>query len=178
MSNATIRHFIIAIICLLAAASVCTFMAFQVLDQAGRLEEQILVLQTEEAQQDSYIRLRRQAEETAGERATLRSYFLERESDTIDFLNLIESTARARGLEISISNLEASEVTDAEGGWLSLGFEFAGSKTAVELFVKELESLPYVTMFDSLSLSANTGVQWQGRAALKVYLLDLEYEEN
>lgn len=174
MSNSTKTTFIVAIIIFTLALAVFSFMVFQVNKQGEQLGEQISTLEAERAQQDSFFRLQRIAEETVRDREQLASHFLASESNSIDFLNLVEGLAPQAGVILRTNSLDVSE--DAESGkkWIEVSFTFSASRSRVENFLQILESLPYVLRIESYTMNKKTGAEWEANVTMRVQVLNYD----
>lgn len=171
MSPVTIRNVIISLSALCVAVGVFGFMVYQTGVQGNKLTEQISTLEAQRSQEESFFRLQKTAEETKEERATLQSYFLLNESDSIDFLNNVETLAPAAGVELTTSNLQS--VVDAEDDtqWIEVDFSFIGSRQRVRDFIKILEELPYVSRLTSIELALVSQSQWEAKVTVRVRVL-------
>ena len=173
MSRSTKTTLILSLIFFGIAIAVFVFMAYQVNRQGALLIEQRETMAAELAQQDSLLRLQRTADETVDEREQLRSLFLTSNTDSINFLNLVEELAPRQGLELVTE--EAEEVVTEDGpSWLVVNFSFNGTQSAVTNFIKVLETLPYVLQIDSIDMGSTTGSEWQANAIVRVQLLNYD----
>lgn len=174
MSNSAKRNIIFGSILIIVSVVIFVFMVFQVINQGTELEEQVAALQEERAQEASYFSLRRIAEESAFDRAQLHTYFLERESDSIDFLNTIERIAPEAGVILETNSLESVTSAD-QTQWVEATFAFSGSRDQVERFIQILESVPYVSRVTAINMSARSSTEW--RASVTIQVRVLAYEE-
>jgi len=117
------------------------------------------------------IRDRRIAEETQEERLQLESYFLLKESDSIDFLNNIESIAPQAGVVLQTSSLDTVVDPSDNSQWIEVDFSFSGSRSRVREFVEVLEELPYVSRMMSLNVTMQNQGQWQAEVTMRVRVL-------
>lgn len=168
MSKVTIRNIIIVIILLLIASTAYGFVVYNVTAQADSLEAQIDILEEEQAREETYYKLQRIAEETVSDREKVSSYFLFRESDSIDFLNKVESLAPEAGVVLKTEGLELIEDKVDDSEWIEVQFSFVGSRENVQRFIKVLETLPYVLRVTDINMSARSSTEWSVRLTLKV----------
>ncbi|MCA9363485.1 hypothetical protein KC851_04160 [Candidatus Kaiserbacteria bacterium] len=171
MSKSTIRTLIISVCLLTLAVVVFGVTAYQASNQGHKLEDQLAALAASRAQENSYYRLQNIAENTTDDREVVRSYFLENESSSIDFLNHLETLAPEMGL--SFETRELSKVTEAETNshWIKTSFDFSGSKEQINNFIKVLENLPYTSRLTKVDLKKGEGRIWQAEVTMQVRLL-------
>ena len=174
MSNSTKTTFIIAIVLFVLSLGAFGFMVFQVDKQGTQLSEQIATLEAERAQEDSFLRLQRIAEETAGDRQSLESHFLASESNSIDFLNLVEELAPQAGVSFEINSLDLSEDKESGEKWIEASFSFSASRSRIENFLQILENLPYVLRIESYSMDKKSGPEWAAGVTMKVQVLNYD----
>jgi hypothetical protein len=129
---------------------------------------------TELAQQDSFFRLQRLAENTTNEREQIQDLFLVSNSDSIDFLNLVEGLAPQEGVQLSTEQVEEIQTAEGQPDWVKIDFTFSGSREAVENFVQIIETLPYVLRVDYLSMNLTSGSEWRAEVTVKVQLLNYD----
>ena len=118
--------------------------------------------------------MQRTSNNTLQTREELQSYYLDSQSDSINFLNFIEAQAAATGVELTTNS--PTEVVNDDGTFLSVDYEFTGSLSRVENFIKQLENIPYVSQLESLSLSQKSSSVWEARVTIMVNILDYETE--
>jgi|AntRauTorcE11897_2_1112592.scaffolds.fasta_scaffold12821_3 hypothetical protein len=174
MSQSTKTTFIIAIIIFSLALVTFMLMVFQVDKQGTQLSEKISILEAESAQEDSFFRLQRISEETSSDREELRSHFLASESNSIDFLNLVEDLAPRAGVSLETNSLDIAEDEESGEAWIQTSFSFSASRSRVENFLKILENLPYVLRIDSYSMDKKSGAEWTADVTMKVQVLDYD----
>lgn len=170
MSRLTVKHFIASGLLLIISISLCTLAVYKIIADGEMLKEQVTVLATEQAQENSYYRLQKINEDSKDERALLGSYFLRQSSDSIDFLNKVEELAPQAGVNLVTETLE--DIADKKTGtkWIEVEFSFSGSQADVERFVQILERLPYYSQISSASLRARSLDNWQAEVTMKVFL--------
>jgi hypothetical protein len=169
MSGEAKRNIVIAIILISVTVSIYGFMVYRVFDQGSELSSQVQVLAEQQSQESSYLKLKRQSEETAVDRDELRSHFLLRESDSIDFLNLVEDLAPEAGVYLKTNNLE--EVVSGEENWVQAEFSFSGTRENVQRFIEILETLPYVQKLTAIDLQSRAANDWQANVTMQVRVL-------
>jgi len=173
MSPSTIKNTVIAIIFMAIGVSCFVFMVLQTDKQGAELSVQIETLAAQRAQQDSFFRLQKTAEETKSERLQLQSYFLLKQSDSIDFLNNVENIAPQAGVELQTSNLDS--VQDDDGSdWIEVDFSFKGSRDRVKNFVQILEELPYVSRLIAVDLNTVSQTEWEAKVTMRVRVLEYD----
>ncbi|MCA9355561.1 hypothetical protein KC865_03370 [Candidatus Kaiserbacteria bacterium] len=168
MSKATIRNLVISLILIASALTVFGLMVFQVRDQGNQLIAQMESLREEQSQVGSYIALQRISEKSADDRNLLKSYFLSQESDSIYFLNQVESLAPQVGVEIRTSGLGTVQNEKEEVEWIKVTFSFSGSRERVERFIKILENYPLLSRINSVNFLSRSGGEWEASVNMQV----------
>ena len=174
MSPSTIRNTIISALALVAAVLVFGFMVYQTDAQGKKLTQQIETLESQRSQEESYFRLQKTTAETKAERAQLESYFLLNESDSIDFLNTVESLAPQAGVVLRTSNLTLVTDEADDSQWVEVNFSFSGSRARVRDFIRVLEAVPYQSRLMSVDLSAAGQSQWNTNVTMRVAVLSYD----
>jgi hypothetical protein len=174
MSKSTKTTIVVAIAFFVFSLATFSFMVFQVNKQGAQLGEQISTLEAERAQQDSFFRLQRIAEETTSDREQLASHFLASESNSIDFLNLVEELAPQAGVALETNSLDVSEEAESGKKWIEVSFSFSASRSRVENFLKILENLPYVLRIESFRMSQKSGAEWSADVTMRVQVLNYD----
>lgn len=162
----------IAILFVLLSSAVFTITALRVVAQGELLTKQVTALAEQTAQESSYNRLLRLAEETTKEREELQTYFLEQEGDSIDFLYYVESVIAPRaGVVLETNDLTVIKEEDSEEAWLNVSISFSGTRQAVQKFVQILETMPYVQHLTELQMSARSSSLWQADVTMQIRIL-------
>lgn len=171
MSGGTKKNIVVASVLVVIAAAVFGFMFYQISVQGTTLGTQVTALREEQAQEANYLRLQRIAEESVADREELRSYFLTRESDSIDFLNMVESIAPQSGVTLRTSGLETISDPVDKSNWIQVTFAFSGSRSSVQNFIETLENVPYVSKLMSVDISARSSTDWHANVVMRVRIL-------
>jgi len=174
MSKSTITTIIFSVIFFTVSVTFFGLMIYIVNEQAKHLSDQVLALQTERAQDDSYYRLLKISEESKVQRDILNSYFLARESNSIDFLNSVESLAPKVGVYLKTERLDVVDDNVKKVKWIEASFSFVASREKVENFIKILETLPYVLRITSAELSSRSTTEWEAKVTMQVQVLNYE----
>jgi hypothetical protein len=175
MSKTTIRNLIITLIFTVLAAGAFGLMVYYVFGQGSKLANQIAVLESERAQEASFIKSQRLLEDTKEEREVLQNYYLARASDSIDFLNQVEALAPSLGINLETRGLESFTDAADSSEWIKVDFDFSGSRENVQKFIKILENFPYVSRVTEVSLIARSNTEWN--ATVKMQVRILPYDE-
>jgi hypothetical protein len=171
MSQSTKRTLFIAAFLNLVAVLAFGSVAYQVVGQGQELTKQLDALGEQRAQEASYINLQRLADDSTEDRARLQSFFLRQESDSIDFLNRVETIAPSAGVALETNELKSLKEKDSEEEWVQASFSFSGSRENVQNFVQVLETLPYVLRLTDLEMDARSTTIWQAEVTLQVRVL-------
>jgi len=110
--------------------------------------------------------------ELLDDRDAVAGYYLQSQSDSIDFLNYVESLAADAGVQLSTEG--ASETSRENTELLTVQYEVSSNLPSVERFVQLLESIPYVSGVTALQLSQQSATVWS--AAITIEVAILEYE--
>ncbi len=168
MSRKTLVNVIISFLSLTIVSGSLAFFLSRVSLQAKELDSQIDILVARETQRDKLQNLVKKAEETTNDRSVVNSYFLERESDSIDFLNLVENLAPESGV---ILNTKSLDQVEAKGKvWVEASFSIEGTEFAVDNFIKVFEQLPYVSEMVSVDLGLKSGSIWKAEVVMRVQI--------
>ena len=141
-------------------------MLFEVDNKNMLLEEQIGALSIQEAQETEFYRLRRLAEESTSDREQLAGYFFRKESDSIDFLNTVESLAPQAGVALKVESLEQEGSGNEQD--IIIDLTFSGSYDQVTNFINLLENLPYMSEVTSLQMEARSSSNWEATTEIKI----------
>lgn len=171
MSPSTKRTVFIAALLIVAAITTFGFIAYQVISQGHELTDQLAMLEEQRAQEASYLKLQRLAKDTTEDREKLQSFFLRQESDSIDFLNLVETISPEAGVALETNGLEVLKEKNSDEEWIQASFSFSGSRENVQNFVQVLETLPYVLRLTGLDMTARSTTIWQAKVTLQVRVL-------
>ena len=174
MSKNTVTAIIFSIILFTISVTVLGLMIYVVNEKGKNLSEQVLALQTERSQDDSYYKLIKISEETKEQRHTLQNYFLARESNSIDLLNSVETLASQVGVYLKTEGLDVVEDSSTKVKWIEASFSFVASREKVENFIKILETLPYVLRLTSADLSSRSATEWEAKITMQVQVLNYE----
>ena len=168
MSKVTIRNLVIAAISLLIAVGVFTYMLLVSESQKDQLHTQLTAIKKREAQEASYSQMKRTIQESTQDRERIDSMFLAKESDSIDFLNLVESLAVQNAIALETKSLEVAEDKKTKRRWLLTEFLFSGDRENVEYFLQALEQLQYLAEITDFHLEARSSTNWQATVTVKV----------
>jgi len=174
MSPSTKRITSISLVLFLLAAAAFAFVFVQIQYQGEELSTQIAVLDEQRAQEESYFQLRRIAETSQVSRTQLESYFFSNESESIDFLNMIEELAPTTGVALNTTSLSLVDDEADSRQWIEVGFSFDGSLSKVQNFLTILEELPYVSKVVSVNMAAVTQAKWQAEVTMRVRVLNYD----
>lgn len=141
---------------------------------AETLRAQARELAFKKAQAEEQFETSRLLEQTADERNSLREYILT-EGTVIDFISTLESIAAEQGLSFSTQAITPEVTKDALFDNLTMGFAFSGPKENVSYLVKVLESVPFRSQIDAVTLREEDDGVWT--ATVKLFVIILEYED-
>lgn len=153
MNLATYRLLIFSLIAFVATAGLAVFMIQQQEAIGQDIRSRLLDLRAWESVVEAEGDLVSTPEEGEDLQARLRSLVLLSESDTTTFLSVVESTAAAAGVSIKTAALEEAKISDPDFKELSATFNVQGTSEAVEQMIRLLETLPYRSRVERLTLT-------------------------
>lgn len=168
MTKTTRRNLIVSVLLLIVSVWAFIYMVLEIKAKNMLLQEQVIALETKQAQESSYFKMQKISEETITERESLASYFFAQESDSIDFLNLVESLAPQAGISLQTEGLEQQEDKKKNTSWVIINFSFIGAHKNVTDFIKVLENLPYEAEITNLQLSLQDTGDWEAKTTMKI----------
>lgn len=169
MTKTTLRNLIISLVTFTLVGGGVAFAFYGVLKGSQTLEQQITAVASQNQQEQAMLRLQRIAQNSEVERAELASYFLLRESDSINFLSEIESLAP--NMRLSLETTDLQQVNEDNKDWVQAAFSVSGSRSDVQKFVNTLENIPYVSRLKSVRMSGTRSANWQAEIVIQVQLL-------
>lgn len=170
MSKTTIRNLIISSIFLLVTATAFVFVLYITERENSILTEQLIALEKKRAQESQHLKLKRIAVESEADRELLGGYFLSQESDSIDFLNKVESLAPQFDITLKTDSLKKDTDKRTKEEWLTAQFSFNGTYQNVSDFVQILENLPYIAEVTQVSLEAGSENDWAATVNMRINL--------
>lgn len=152
---------VVAAVCGIASVTGFAGALYYVSGQGVVLRERAQAVADHAIQQQTYEALASLLESTKTERDELNQYILT-EDETIDFLAEIEGMAAAEGVLITTDALTVIEVKDTDFNTLKINLSLAGQPSAMLTVLQILETLPYMSYVNKLSLDttpiAETGI--------------------
>lgn len=145
----------------------------EIMHQSEELRAQVSAVQKDQSQQSQLTRLKKLALETKADRDTVESYYLASLSDSIHFLNYVETIAGTQG--VALETLNVTEVERDKKQILTVQYKLGGSKMQLENFVSLLENVSFVSEVVSVDLKKNTQTQWGADVTMEVIVLN-QYE--
>lgn len=174
MSKVTLRNFIIASLLLLVTGAAFGLIVYKTNMLEVALREQLTALKIDSERESTLYRLQKISDDSKSDREQLGSYFLPQASDSITFLNYIETLAPRHGVTLKTESLEEASDKKTKQAWIQASFTFSGSERDVEEFVKILETVPYLSYVTELSLAARAADNWEANIGMRVYLSKYE----
>ncbi len=173
MNSRTKNTLVIVSIVFLITVGIGGFILTEIKAKGALLSEYIAVLDERSAQRDSFIRVKRQVDETADNRELIRKSFFKDESDSIDFLGEVESFAQSINLELETEELNKTQSEDKKTEYIDMTFVYQGQKDQVLNFTKLLENIPYHSWIKTLELREELNGDWTGRLELSITIQPL-----
>ncbi len=174
MSRVTVRNFGIALTLLIVTGACFGYVVYKTNALEVTLREQLTKMEIDSERESTTYRLQKIAEDSKADREQLTAYFLPQVSDSISFLNQVETLAPLHGVLLKTDSLDEASDKKTKQAWVKAQFTFSGSEEDVERFVKILESLPYLSHVTQLSMTARSADNWEASVGMKVYLAKYE----
>lgn len=164
------RIAILAILFFVSGVSVAGLVLYMIKLDGAQLAAQIETVETNRVIESKYSDLQATLDQSTSERDQLNSYMLT-EDETVRFLSEIEGIAEKMGLQLITDSLSVTPFPNQSFQKIDLKFRVSGLKNNVLLFLSALESLPYYSRIEALSLdgSAGSGV-WEASVTLMIGL--------
>jgi len=173
MCKKTKQTFIISIITAILSLGACLFLLFQIQAQGLSLENNVNVLNENTDKEIAYTNINKKIKETEKERQDIVDIFLHDEDEGLDFVNEIEILAPSLGLSLETKGLGSLE--NEEGGVeaVIISFVYSGKKSSVIAFSKLMETIPYHSSVESLSLKKLNTDDFEGQITMFVTIQSL-----
>ncbi len=165
----TIQFAILSLIFFLLGVAAIYLVTDMISDSGEELELRMEVVGSNKVIQDRYDNLQVILRESAAERTQLSDYLLT-EGKTINFLSEIEGLARQLGVEVVTDSLTVNSLPNPDFQTVDLKLRASGGKASITRFISLLETLPYYSSLNSLSLSSErvSGGDWEASVVLMV----------
>jgi hypothetical protein len=170
MTAHTKRNTIIALIFLSVSVSLLSFLVWQIQQAGKKLDTYLSVLQEQSTQEAAYLQVSRLVQETESQRNALSQSFFTDESESIAFLNDIESLAARSGVTLKTEGLDKLKDKDGDE-FITMTFIFGGSYEKVRRFTELFESIPYHSRITSVSLRKTATTAWEGQLSILISLM-------
>lgn len=171
MSKTTIKNLILAVLVLIVTFGSFMFMLYQIDKKSSLLKTQIDTASTQSAQEYTLLNLEKIANATQAEREKVSGYFLRQESESINFLSLVEQKAPQVGVKLQTESLKKSVDATTKAEWIEVDFLLSGTLRNVQEFIKLLENVPYVSQLLAVDLTMVSSNQWQAKVKIKVFIM-------
>ncbi len=160
---------IAALIYLLIAGGVLSWVLFEIYTSGKELDDRVAMIADKHATSQAYTELTKLLETTKSDREELATYFLT-EAETSNFLTDIESFGPMQGVTLSTLSLTVEE---KEGLFddLFIEFSFEGTEFAVKNMLAVFENLPYHSEVTSVNLTRSSDGLMEATLNLQVSLL-------
>lgn len=162
MTATTKKVLVLALIAVIVAGSLLSYLMYQIDAKGTQLEEQIAILNESTSKESAFVRLTRLAQETTDERAILASAFFADESESITFLGEVEALAASLNLTLETEGLDKITKEGSTQEFIRMTFVYEGQRDTVFSFSKLFEVIPYHSVVESLQLQETSPGNWQG----------------
>jgi UDP-glucose 6-dehydrogenase len=174
MNRSTVRNFVVSAALLVVAGSVFGYVYVVIGNKEKVLKEQIAAIHTENEREQTYQRLQKIAEDSRADREKLNAYFLPQVSESITFLNQIETLAPQNGITLKTDSLQEGGDKKTKEKWIDASFTFSGAEADVERFITMLENLPYVSRITKVQLSTQDQDIWEAKVTIRAFIINHE----
>lgn len=169
MSRTAKQLGVVSVLTLIGAAAVVFFYLY-IQQQQVALREALSTIANEAAVERAFIQLSNILDATTADRAELSTYIIDGQAGAIRFLEEIEAIALQYQVDITGTTL-TTEIDEQFGSKiLELQFFFAGPTPSTRQYLTLLETLPYASYLDTLTVSERTSEQGVGTLSGEVVL--------
>ena len=173
MGNKTKQTLIIAVVTLVVTAGLCLFLFNEIRTQTLVIEEKVAVMSENNAKEAAFNHLNKLVKDTKEERERIADVFLHDESESIRFLNEIETLAPTFGLTFKTDALEKNKDEKSKEEYIKMAFSYSGAKEAVLKFTELIETIPYHSQVDALSLRETSAGNFEGKISIRITIQSL-----
>lgn len=152
----TTQYVIISLLFFGVSVAVSFFTYYYVDKEGSSLQSQMEILSKNRQLQERYHSLEVMVQESQAEYAELASYFLT-ENNTIIFLSEIETLASTMGLELITDALKVDPLPNPKYQGITLQLRISGAHDQVLDFLEIVETLPYYSRIEALTLEREGG---------------------
>lgn len=171
-SSSTKIVFIVSSVLALVAGSSLTALVYIIDKDANALAEQSAALALREAEEKERLDTARLLEDTLEERTELKTHVLT-ESSIITFITDLETIAAQQALEFTTQTITPAVTPDPLFDQLTIEFSFTGKQEQVVFLLELLESLPYHSTIQTVSVREINPEQSSANVSLVVTTLTL-----
>ena len=168
LTSRTQQLCIVALLFAAMAIGAAVYLFTMIQRQGAQLDSYVHLISESTRQAEEYSRVERQVEETEADRARLRKFFFEDQTDSLNFLAEVEQNL-AKHIGVALQTTDIATVADAkrpDESEIRISFRYTGSEQAVLDFSRLLEVLPYHSRVDSLVIKAGDAGNWQGEVTI------------
>ena len=174
MNKKSQTYLALALLTFFVVTAIFLSMWYAVSKQGVHFDEAKRAIAEYAAKEASYTKVQGLLASTEKDRAQIDSYFIE-EKNIISFISDMEQNAARLGVKLNTNELASvPKSIDTAGivipAVLVVGFDFAGSKLAVQKFMALLENIPYQNTQTDLSFSSADSTTWKADSTLKLTL--------
>jgi hypothetical protein len=161
----------------LLSATIFLYVLYSINQKGFQFAESKRVIGEHSAKEASFNTVQQLLTTTKDDREKIDSFFIQ-ENQTISFITEIERNATAIGVRLVTNELSINPSTVDPNGVktpavLIVGFDFSGSKYAVEQFLVLLENVPYHKKITSVSVAKSDDSLWKVNLKMQ---LTLQYD--
>ncbi len=174
MKKKSQTYLMLAFLTFFVVTAIFLSMWFVVNKQGVHFDEAKRAIAEYAAKEASYTKVQGLLISTEKDRAQIDSYFIE-EKNIISFISDMEQNAARLGVKLNTNELvSVPKSIDTAGiavpAELVVGFDFTGSKLAVQKFIALLENIPYQNTQTDLSFISVDATIWKADSTLKLTL--------
>lgn len=167
--SSTKKYTLVSLLFFLGSVGVTVFMLNMITREGMKLEDQMQTIGENNLIAKQYEDLQASLLASEQDRAVLNSYLLT-EGQTVHFLSDIETFAKQLSLELITDSLTVNPVPNKDFQKIDLKFRVSGSKEQLLTFVSLLETLPYYSRLEAMTLKQQSNEGWSATLTLMVGL--------
>lgn len=166
-----------SVLIFLFSTAIFLYVLYSVNQKGVQFAESKRIIGEHSAKEASFNTVQQLLATTKDDREKIDSFFI-RENQTISFITQIEQNATTIGVRLVTNELSINPGTVDPNGittpaLLVVGFDFSGSKAAIEKFLVLLENIPYHKKITSVSVTKSDDSLWKVNLKMQ---LTLQYD--
>lgn len=173
ITPATKRLFIFSLLAVIIFTAALAYILFTTDKQGRVLDESVKSIQEGERRQEAEQRTKRTFDDSKDDRAQLKAaVFADANDSILSFVSNLETFATRVGVEFTVVSFGTETAIKNVTGVkeMKLQFSYKGTNDDVINFSRLLESVPYVSRLDSLTITSGGPDLWQAQVTMVVLI--------